>query len=1009
MLYDGLELTEGTSITNAAVAKGTAFPSNPSEGELFYRTDLDLLHVYDGAAWAEVGSGGAGDVSAAGNNTFTGDNTFQGVTAFEDVVTGIAPTADGHLATKSYVDSVAAGLDPKASVRVATTANITLSGTQTIDGISVVAGDRVLVKDQTAGSQNGIYVVASGSWTRAADFDGSPAAEVTSGAFCFVTSGTTNGVKGFVLTTNNPITLGTTALTFSQFSSGGISVAGTNTGDIQYKSGSALAASVNFNFNGSNTLTIGAANSTGYIYSGESTGSSPGGTLSLRGGTNSSTGQGGNIVVMGGYAQNNVPGTVIISGGERGTGGNGGHIQFNTYAPTWTERFRILVDGSWSLGSSGTAVGTAGQVLTSNGAGAVPTWQTVTASAATSLAGTGAVSGPVGGQATPGVWVGTSASQPYIAFYNSGAPTTKRYWDFYQDTSAGTLHFRTGSDSVSGLTDWLTATRTDASTVGALTLTATNILLTAPSSSGKVSFVMNGTTTGQMFNDGRFQIRTNSTSDDGFGFRYEGPTTVKSIGSNRNAIAYFGETGSGLAKSFTYSTGTATSATTNNTSDSVGHFLSFAANTSDQTWSSYNPVIFQAHTLTSSGGAWGYREIMRLDPGNAIVAQAYPNSTAVLIGRTVHRGNGTLQVTGGAEFVGPVYVAASAIAANYTSSGLGALQVIGDTDLANSAATAARIRSQAANTATLYLQNSVSGTATTDGSYLRLESSGVDLTMMNSETGYLRFGTSGSERFRILSDGGWSVGTNGTSVGTSGQVLTSNGSGAAPTWQSISATFNGGTVSGATTFSAAVTAQAGIELTSTTAVAVNGTGGSLRVGYLNNAITSVQDAFVTWTNGTHALATGGNHSANGTLVLAARNVTNAGISLATLNSVRMSIRSDGRIQMQAGWSDTKNAPSFSATPTIDCAVGNSYAVTLTTDITSVAFSNVPAAGNVFTLTMFLTQDSTGARTITWPASVKWSGGAAAVLTTTPTKTDIIQLVTHDGGTTWYATVVGMNF
>src|SRR5262245_40188698 len=69
--------------------------------------------------------------------------------------------------------------DFKDSVRAATTANITLSGAQTIDGVSAIAGDRVLVKDQTTGSQNGIYVVASGSWTRATDFDTS--GEVTAG------------------------------------------------------------------------------------------------------------------------------------------------------------------------------------------------------------------------------------------------------------------------------------------------------------------------------------------------------------------------------------------------------------------------------------------------------------------------------------------------------------------------------------------------------------------------------------------------------------------------------------------------------------------------------------------------------------------------------------------------------------------------------------------------------------------------------------------------------------
>lgn len=122
-------------------------------------------------------------------------------------------------ATKAYVDAVKQALDIKDSVRVATTANITLSGTQTIDGVSVVAGDRVLVKNQSTGSQNGIYVAASGAWSRS--IDANISTEVTAGLFVFVEEGTANGDTGWVLTTNGPITLDTTALTFTQFSGAG--------------------------------------------------------------------------------------------------------------------------------------------------------------------------------------------------------------------------------------------------------------------------------------------------------------------------------------------------------------------------------------------------------------------------------------------------------------------------------------------------------------------------------------------------------------------------------------------------------------------------------------------------------------------------------------------------------------------------------------------------------------------------------------------------------------------
>jgi phage-related tail fiber protein len=140
-------------------------------------------------------------------------------------ITNLAtPTDATDAASKAYVDATRQGLDVKESVRVATTANITLSGTQTIDGVAAIAADRVLVKNQSTASENGIYAVAAGSWARSDDANTS--AEVTAGLFTFVEEGTVNGNSGFVLTTDNPITLGTTALAFAQFSGAGAIEAG---------------------------------------------------------------------------------------------------------------------------------------------------------------------------------------------------------------------------------------------------------------------------------------------------------------------------------------------------------------------------------------------------------------------------------------------------------------------------------------------------------------------------------------------------------------------------------------------------------------------------------------------------------------------------------------------------------------------------------------------------------------------------------------------------------------
>lgn len=138
-------------------------------------------------------------------------------------ITGLAdPTSPNDAATKNYVDNAIQGISPKNSVVAATTANITLSGTQSIDGYTVAVGDRVLVKNQSTGSQNGIYIVASGAWSRSTDADTS--ADL-SAAFTFVERGTTQADTGWIQTADG-ITLGTTALVWVQFSGAGQVVAG---------------------------------------------------------------------------------------------------------------------------------------------------------------------------------------------------------------------------------------------------------------------------------------------------------------------------------------------------------------------------------------------------------------------------------------------------------------------------------------------------------------------------------------------------------------------------------------------------------------------------------------------------------------------------------------------------------------------------------------------------------------------------------------------------------------
>ena len=117
-----------------------------------------------------------------------------------------------------WYNAVPTVLDWKQSVRVATTANISLTGEQTIDGV-LTSADRILVKNQSTGSQNGIYVTGAGAWTRATDADLD--AEVTAGLTVAVEEGTANAGRLFVLTTADPIVVNTTSLTFTLLTAGG--------------------------------------------------------------------------------------------------------------------------------------------------------------------------------------------------------------------------------------------------------------------------------------------------------------------------------------------------------------------------------------------------------------------------------------------------------------------------------------------------------------------------------------------------------------------------------------------------------------------------------------------------------------------------------------------------------------------------------------------------------------------------------------------------------------------
>jgi hypothetical protein len=197
------------------------------------------------------------------------------------------PTDPAHAATKGYVDAARSGLDVKQSVRAATTGTVNLStdvdNGSIIDGVTLATGNRILIKDQggvgVAHVDNGIYTVnASGAPTRATDFDSSD--EVTPGAFTFVEEGTANGDAGFVVATNGSITVGSTAILFTQFSGTGQITAGAGLS----KDGSTLNVNyddVTIYVDGNDKLAVKSSSTAGQVLVSNGSGSASWGALNL--------------------------------------------------------------------------------------------------------------------------------------------------------------------------------------------------------------------------------------------------------------------------------------------------------------------------------------------------------------------------------------------------------------------------------------------------------------------------------------------------------------------------------------------------------------------------------------------------------------------------------------------------------------------------------------------------------------------------------------------------------
>lgn len=208
-------LGSATSLKNADVVLDTAVKavSDAVTAEAAARVAADAtLQGSIDTINTTLGTLGSTYVNVAGD-TMTGNLVMSSGTK---ITLPDAPVAGTDAANKSYVDARVAGLTWKNSVKAASGTDITLSGAQTVDGVALVAGDRVLVMGQTAAADNGIYVVAAGAWSRAEDFDQLTPIDEVNGAAVYVENGSTYGDAGFTVV-SQVATLGTSAITFSQF------------------------------------------------------------------------------------------------------------------------------------------------------------------------------------------------------------------------------------------------------------------------------------------------------------------------------------------------------------------------------------------------------------------------------------------------------------------------------------------------------------------------------------------------------------------------------------------------------------------------------------------------------------------------------------------------------------------------------------------------------------------------------------------------------------------------
>jgi hypothetical protein len=591
-----------------------------------------------------------------------------------------SPTANTDIANKFYVDSVAQGLNPKQAVKCGTTASITLSGLQTIDTYTTLAGDRVLVKNQGTSSENGIYVASASAWTRATDMD--VWAEVP-GAYTVVISGSVNANTGWVSTSATTGTINVTAITFVQFSGTGTYFAGTgltlsantfsitNTGVTAAAYGSAsktLTATVN----AQGQLTV-LADTNIAIANTQVSGL---GTMSTQNANNVAI-TGGSITgtpISGSTVDGStITASVQFSGAGTGLTGTasslsiGGNAATATTATTATSATTATNLAGGATGSlpyqSATATtamlaaGSNGQVLTL--ASGIPSWATPTTGTVTSVSGTGTVSGislsgtvtssgsltlggsldlsspPVIGGTTPNTITGTTitANTKFVSSYfdasGSGGGSLR--------TASGTAVLQWGAGGGTNLTLDGAFNMNPANSAISIAPTGTGTLTINPATAGTINAMSIGLTTSAAakFTDLNLTGTLSANGSSG--------TTGQVLQSNG-------------ASSPTWVTPTAYATVTDDTTTNATRYPLFAAATAGNLTTEYvssTKYQFNPSTglLTATGFSGSGANLTSIPNAALVNSSVTIGSTAVALGATVTTFAGLVSVTS-TTFVG---------------------------------------------------------------------------------------------------------------------------------------------------------------------------------------------------------------------------------------------------------------------------------------------------------------------------------------------------------------------